>query len=58
MGRALECILVTISDGHEPMRNLALRVIRAFIQKYGDKELGLLLDPVLEGAFSKDHLRR
>lgn len=49
---------MSISDGNEHLRNLSLRVIRTFIQKYGADELELLLDPVLDGAFSEDHLRR
>jgi hypothetical protein len=32
----LDGILISISDPHEPLRNLALRVIRVFIQKYGN----------------------
>jgi hypothetical protein len=32
---AVENIMITISDENESLRNLALRVIKVFIQKYG-----------------------
>jgi hypothetical protein len=34
---AVENIMITISDENESLRNLALRVIKVFIQKYGQK---------------------
>jgi hypothetical protein len=50
--------MITISDENESLRNLALRVIKVFIQKYGQKQIDLLLKPVLEGVFSVNYLKR
>ena len=56
--RVLTCVIESIQDENEQIRNMSLRVIKIFIQKYAMTNTQILLQPVNEGLFADSHIKR
>ena len=54
----LDCIVESIAEENENLRNLSLRVVKIFIQKFGVIHQEVLLEPVNEGLFSTNWRKR